>query len=339
MIKKRNLDPSLVQWIMSVTGLGPGIGELFWVAPAASSTSQFRTQLQRWGVEQSHKIYTSPVTAEAAMEAYRNDVMLIMPGRYNTDDDEFTWSNQSAHMIGLGQPIRAYYGSGGDVTIRNLASTSAAYAMLVTGSYCQFHNVHFNTFGENAAFVSGVKDQGRSNHYHSCLIGNHSRTEQATAAAAACLWIDTSVTAAGHGLLLKDCFIGHSGSATRTSSNTLLLFGATGAVSAGCDVTLQNTLFNSRSKVAGCSAIKFAASNTVDRMFLIDGCTFYNFYDANDITSTLTEVISDNCGTTHKIVVRDSHQTGWASWESGRSTVYLTQAAAAGGSGIAAVET
>ena len=336
MIKKRNLDNSLIQWIMTVTGLGPGIGDIKYVAPASSATSQFRTQLESMKVS-SGDIFTGPKAAEAAIEGYRNDVVLAMPGRYNTEGD-FTWSNQSAHLLGLGQTIRGYYGSGGDVTIRNLAATDGAYAMLNTGSYCQFHGIHFNNFGENAACVSGVKDQGRSVQYHNCLIGNHSRSEQAGAAAAACLWIDTSVTAAGHGLLLEDCFIGHSGSYTRSNGNTLLLFGATGAVSAGCDVTLKNTLFNSRSKVAGCSAIKFAADNTVDRMFLIDRCTFYNFYDANDITSTLTEVINDSCGTTHKIVVRDSHQTGWASWESGRSTVYLTQADASGASGIAAVE-
>ena len=82
MIQLDNLDPSLVQWIMQQTGLGPGIGELFWVAPAASATSQFRTQLQRWGVEQNYKIYTAPATAHAAMVANRNDVMLIMPGKY-----------------------------------------------------------------------------------------------------------------------------------------------------------------------------------------------------------------------------------------------------------------
>jgi len=337
MIRKRNLDPSLVQWIMQQTGLGPGIGELHWVAPAASSTSQYRTQLQRWGVEQDYKIHTSPITAEAAMEANRNDVMLIMPGVYTTDDD-FTWSNQRSHMLGLGHNIRGWYGSGGDVTIRATA-VDAAYAMLVTGSYSTFNNVYFQNRGANAACVSAVKDQARNIEYNRCMIGGFITSQQAGAAAACCLWIDTSVTAAGHGLLLKDCFVGHAGGYTRSSNNTLLLFGATGAVSAGCDVTIDNTIFNTRSKVAGCSAIKFAANYTVDRMFLIKNSTFHNFYDENDITSTLTEVINDDCATTHKILVQNSHQTGWASWEGTRSTVYLTQAAAAGASGIAAVET
>ena len=337
MIKKRNLDPSLVQWIMTQTGLGPGVGELHWVAPASSATSQFRTQLQRWGVEQNYKIHTDPIVAEAAMESYRNDVMLILPGAYNTEGD-FTWSKHNSCLLSLGHPIKNWYGDGGAVTIRNLEATDAAYGMLNTGNYCKFINTHFDNLGENAACVCSVKDQGRDTHYHSCLIGGHVRSQQAGAAAAAAMWVDTSTTAAGHGLLLKDCVIGYSGSYTRSSSNTLLLFGATGSVSAGTNVTIDNTVFNSRSKVAGCSAIKFAANNTVDRMFLIKNSAFYNFYDANDITSTLTEVINDDCATTHKVLVQNSHQTGWASWEGTRNTVHLTQANAAGGSGIATVE-
>ena len=118
-----------------------------------------------------------------------------------------------------------------------------------------------------------------------------------------------------------------------------MLFGPTGTAGAGSNVTLRNTVFGTRTKTAGCSAIKFAASNTVDRLFLIENCTFYNFYDENDITSTVTEAINDDCGTTHKILVKNSFITGYASWEGTRGTVYLTQADASGASGIATVET
>jgi len=319
----------------------PMLGKIFFACPAGSSTSLFQEWLEsEMDVPAELLFYGNSAVKEAhnACTGYRNDAVVVMPGRYNTEGD-LTWSKQSTHLLGMGQATRGYYGSGGDVTIRNLAATDAAYGMLMTGSYNQVHGIHFNNFGENAACVSALKEQGRSNFYFGCLFGGMTRSQQAGAAAACCLWVDTSVVAAGHGMLLDGCFVGHSGGYTRSNNNTLLLFGATGAVSAGCDVTLRNTLFNTRSKVAGCSAIKFAANYTVDRMFLIDNCVFYNFYDENDITSTLTEVINDDCGTTHKILVKDSHQTGWASWEATRSTVYLTQAGASGASGIATVET
>jgi len=283
-------------------------------------------------------IFTTVAAAHAAMTANQNDVLYATPGQYNTEGDA-TWSKSQTHLIGLGTHMSNWYGDGGDVSIRNLEATDAAYAVNITGSYCQFHGINFLNLGENAACVSAVKDAGRSNHYFHCNFLGQIRSEQAGTALSCCLWIDTTVTAAGHDLLLDHCYVGTSGGATRSANNTLLLFGPTGTVAAGSNVTLRNTMFGTRTKTAGCSAIKFAADYTVDRLFFIDNCIFYNFYDENDITSTVTEAINDDCGSTHKILVRNSFITGYAAWESVRSNVYLTQADASGASRIATVET
>lgn len=80
-IKRRNLDNSLVQWIMVESGFGPGIGQIQYVAPATSSTSQFRAQLEAMGVD-SGDISTLVATALSKAENYRNDVILIAPGTY-----------------------------------------------------------------------------------------------------------------------------------------------------------------------------------------------------------------------------------------------------------------
>lgn len=79
MIKKRNLDPSLIQWIMNETGFGPMVGDIRYVAPAESATSQFRTQLNDMGV---NEVETSINTAIGKVTAYRNDVVLVAPGAY-----------------------------------------------------------------------------------------------------------------------------------------------------------------------------------------------------------------------------------------------------------------
>jgi len=335
MIRKHNLDPSLISWIMATTGLGPGIGEIHYLVKSDSNFYSWLRDDMRIGPAFIHHDLS---TAHAAMVTNRNDVLLAYPGQYNTEGD-MTWSKSQTHIIGMGTHMSNWYGDGGDVSIRNLAATDAAYAVNVTGSYCQFHGINFLNLGENAACVSAVKDAGRSNHYYNCNFLGHIRSQQAGTALAADLWIDTTVTAAGHDLLLDGCYVGSSGCATRSASNTQLLFGPTGTVGAGSNVTLRNTVFGTRTKTAGCSAIKFAANYTCDRLFLIDNCTFYNFYDENDITSTVTEVINDDCATTHKILVKNSFMTGYASWEGTRSTVYLTQADASGASGIATVET
>jgi len=316
---------------------GVGSGDIRYLVDSKSSSNRYYIELIKRGISGSD-IYTSVATAHAAMTANQNDVLYAFPGVYDTAGAA-VWSKSQCHLVGLGTRMSNWYGYGGDVTIYNLATATAAYAVNVTGSYCQFHGINFLNLGENAACVSAVKDAGRSNHYFGCNFLGQIRSQQAGTALSCCLWIDTTVAAAGHDLLLDGCYVGSSGGATRSASNTLLLFGPTGAAAAGSNVTLKDTVFGTRSKVAGCSAIKFAANDTVDRLFLIKGCTFYNFYDANDITSPLTEVINDDCATTHKILVQNSFQTGWTSWEGTRNTVYVTQANAAGGSGIATVET
>ena len=316
---------------------GVGSGDVYYLVAAKANTDLFYKKLKDRGIPNS-KIFTSVATAHAAMTANQNDVLYAFPGVYSTLGAA-VWSKSQCHLVGLGTHMSNWYGSGGDVTIYNLATTTAAFALSITGSYCQFHGINFLNLGENAACVSAVKDAGRSNHYFNCNFLGQIRSEQAGTALSCCLWIDTTVTAAGHDLLLDHCYVGSSGGYTRSANNTLLLFGPTGAGAAGSNVTLKNTVFGTRSKTAGCSAIKFAANDTVDRLFLIKDCTFYNFYDANDITSVLTEVINDDCGTTHKILVQNSFQTGWTDWEGSRDTVYLTTAAAAVNGGIAIVET
>ncbi len=82
MIKKRNLDNSLIQWIMTVTGLGPGIGEVHYVALAASATSQYRTNLNAMGVGVDQPIHSTIQAAVTKKVDYRNDVILVLPGTY-----------------------------------------------------------------------------------------------------------------------------------------------------------------------------------------------------------------------------------------------------------------
>lgn len=78
-ILKRGLDPSLIQWIQSQAGFGPMVGNIRYVAPDVSSTSQFRSQLYDMGVDE---VETSIETALGSSENYRNDVVLVAPGTY-----------------------------------------------------------------------------------------------------------------------------------------------------------------------------------------------------------------------------------------------------------------
>jgi len=281
MIKKRNLDPSLIQWIMTQTGLGPGVGELHWVAPAKSSTSQFRTQLQRWGVEQNYKIHTSVVAAEAKTVANRNDVMLVMPGKYTgTGAAPLTWSKDYTHLLGLGPPPKREYGGRG-VVIRT-TSTDGVFAALNTADLCQFHNVAFQQWGEDADCLTAFKEQGHMNTYKGCHFFGQIRDDTIALTTSSSLEIGGAIQA-GSADQFIECIIGGSGGAKRTAINGTLLFSGE-QVGKGVDMQFKDCQFMSWIENANPCAVLVAESVGTDRLQLFDGCTFYNFRQSHGAT-------------------------------------------------------
>ena len=100
MIKKRNLSPDLVQWIMTQSGLDIGTGDLHFVAPASSTTSHYRGWLQSMGVENDYKIHTTIQAALDKTVAYRNDVVLVFPGTYA---ESLVKDLANVQVIGIGR--------------------------------------------------------------------------------------------------------------------------------------------------------------------------------------------------------------------------------------------
>lgn len=195
MIKKRNLDNSLIQWIMTVSGLGPGIGDINYMAPAASATSQYRTQLQSDGVDDDD-IFLTLATAYADIVSYRNDVVLVMPGNYSATPAT-TWAKYNTHVMGLSPPVLGYNPayfthtadqdvwitvSGTNNTFRNVrfqhggSSATNAHCMELTGAMNRFYNVHFDGPETTAeAAVAGydlVKISEEHQNFFSCVFGN-----------------------------------------------------------------------------------------------------------------------------------------------------------------------
>ena len=73
MIRKRNLDPSLVNWIMNETGLGPGIGEIHYVAAA---TSAYHDRLHNEMNVPAENIHTT-IAAGTAAHNNRNTIRFL----------------------------------------------------------------------------------------------------------------------------------------------------------------------------------------------------------------------------------------------------------------------
>ena len=337
MIKKRNLDPSLIQWIMTQTGLGPGIGELQYVAPATSTASQFRAQLQSMGVEQGNTIHTTPILAEASMVAGRNDIMLILPGTYTgTGAAPMTWDKDHTHMLGLCSPPKHEYGSNG-VIIRT-TSDDGVFAMTNTAKMCQFQNVAFHQYGEDAACLTAFREAGYMNNFRGCHFFGHIRSDVADLTTSSSLEINCAVAGAGGADVFDKCVIGGSGGAKRTGANGSLLFTG-GAVGAGSDMQFLDTQFMNWMEDADPSAILIKANYGADRLMLFEGCTFYNFITNHGATGP-AYVIRDNCTTTHDILLKRCARLGFDAWTSDQTYCFSADSVGAtdGGQATAADE-
>lgn len=270
MIKKRNLDPSLKQWIMTVTGLGPGLGELKWVAPANSTTSQFKAQLtDNMGI--TDKIYANPTSAEADMTGYRNDVMLVAPGIY-AQTASLTWDKPNTHILGLAGPNNG--GDYGDASGVNMYSTTTDVAQIldISAKTCMFINVNFQNNGANAACLAAVKLDAVGNYFRGCNIMGCMAATQAATALACSLWIR------GGGMypIFENCNIGHQVWTTRSGANQgVILFNESNTQANGGQFRNCNIL--SVCETATGAFISVVGNNVLGRGWTFDNCVFDNY--------------------------------------------------------------
>jgi len=302
MIKKRNLDSSLIQWIMSETGLGPGIGELQYVALAAASTSQYRTQLQSMGVDE---ISLLPSVAEAKMVAYRNDVMLVAPGAY-AETAEIAWDKQASHIIGMGGP-----NTHGDYSEPNCviysATITVASVLTVTGNNCQFVNITVSNAGNNAACLTALTANAYGGSYRGCSFQGNMAANQLSTVAAASLYVG------GAGMFnhFIDCQIGNDQWGKRSGANSgQVRFTGTvqpnGIIFKGCRVV-------SWSATTTCAAVALPANGAVGRGLTWDNCTFYNLNDPS--WTNMSNVFYDNDAAGQTIILKDCAAYGYAEWQ------------------------
>ena len=277
MIKKRNLDPSLIQWIMNETGLGPGIGEIFYVAPADASTSQFRTQLQSMGVKDIHLL---PSVAEAKMVAYRNDVMLVAPGAY-AETAEIAWDKAFSHIIGLGGD-----NIGGDYSEPNVViysvTANVASVLTVTGQYSRFINFVVENNANDADNLTAATIGIYGTTWKRVAFHGHMAATQNTTVAAASLYI----TGAGMYPLLEDCIIGQSVWGIRSGAlSGVLRFTSSGRPNGGI---LRRCKLLSYSNTVTCAMVAVPAGVNIGRDWNFEYCLFRN--DNPDYGTKLNQV-------------------------------------------------
>jgi len=328
MIKQRNLDPSLIQWIMTTTGLGPGIGEIQYVAPAAASTSQFRTQLESMGVDNIHLL---PSAAEAKMVAYRNDVMLIAPGAY-AETAEIAWDKAWSHIIGLGGPNQLGDYSEPNVAIYT-ATANVANTINITGQNCIFVNANFSNNYADADNLSAIKLDKYGCYFKNVRAMGCMAATQAATALACSLWIR------GGGMypIFDDCTIGHDVWTTRSGANQgVILFNesntqANGGLFRNCDI------LSVCETATGCF-VAVVGNNVLGRGWKFQNCTFNNYTTGTRMNQAFYQSASNSIND-RAIMLKDCilNTKGCDAWQdSDYGNIYGNQPASASAGGLVA---
>lgn len=300
MIQFRNLDPMLQQMIIQ-KGSMP-VGDFFFLVPAASATSQYRTWLNSLKVPQS-KMFTDLATAYAAMSANRGDVLYVMPGDHAVTA-AVTWDKDQTVIQGLGGPNQRQQPStltSGGVRIKCVTANIGSVFDITADYFSMFDIGTMNNYADTDN-LTDIIVAGRNFYAERCAFrGGNTSTQTTSATSGIPVTID-----AGYAARFVNCQIGQSGNATRTAGPGFVYFRGTGGAHGGIDFIGCD--FQMRSETNGAAACGFlVAENSLDRITrFLNHCTFYNFsenwgalpdYMFNiDQTTTFDIYIDSTCG-------------------------------------------
>jgi hypothetical protein len=191
-IKKRNLHPSLTQYIEEV-GSGPGLGDTFYLVTNKTTDVPY-LKLKEKGISEDF-IKSTFATGEAALTSLQQDTLIVEPG-----------SHSLAAALAIDGNCNRFIGTApGKFNIRSRIGMSTAFTPMITvsgyGNYFQnlytmhgtaagdyigwlvsgarneFNNVHFGgpmiaAQGGHASYV-GVHVTGSENYFHDCVFGTN----------------------------------------------------------------------------------------------------------------------------------------------------------------------
>jgi hypothetical protein len=304
-MRLRNVSTAFSSWLqMAISRDIPCPGDVFFLAPAHSSTSQYRTWLESNGVD-SGRIFTTLAAGYAALTANRNDVLCAMPGTY-TVTESLAWAKDQTHIIGLGGQNQRYCPtSATNGAVKFYCTTATIDSILsVTANYNLLKGFQTQNTASDNANRCDIQILARNTHLKDVYARGGNGANQLNHADGGVPLIVASGTAgAGNGLLVEDCILGSAGNSARTVGAGSVLF--EGGAAAGYNPVFKNSTFEARCETSGSEnpkLIHLAGQYAVDRILEFDHCLFYAFYE--NLAGQMDYAIVDGCTTTHQIVLR-----------------------------------
>jgi len=321
-LHRRDLDRTM-NWLCQVLGIGPGLGDVFFVA---ASGSAYEAWLKKIGVYNDH-LFTTIAAGYAALTADRNDILCVSPEAH-VQTAEIDWAKSQSHLVGLGGPMRVsdYYCAG---VMIYTATASVANLLHVTGNNCQFHNIGVYNNGANAANVSALKVGATTTGYNNKFFNSHfcglmNSTQLAVETAAS-----IRIASGSSDYYFKNCVIGHNCWGARTTAKQgQVYYGGTTESGAGAGYGPQNgtwedCLFLSQGTTTTCVMVRVeeGGNEAMDRTHFFKKCTFDNWPGS---AATITQVFDDDCLTWHHVRLIDCSAHGYSEWQDRDNTFYTS---------------
>ena len=306
MIKRRNLDPSLISWIASFAGLGPGIGR---VVHCVKSDSAYYSWLKDDMKVPTDELHHTVADAYNDLTASRNDVVLIYPGTY-TIPAALTWAKAQTHMIGVGNPT---WRQGGKTRIISTdTGITATVDITATGVFFGGFNI-----SQNGAASGCVTPLRLSSTYFRAkqldLRGNLSGSVAGVATSSS-LEFAATPDSAGFAATFEDCNIGTSSGSARSGNSGVIYF-AHAVVTGPGYIEFKNCRILGRSTHADAYMVLAVVPGSKDRYCLFDNCLFYNWVDEKAATLATAFYHGQSSGAAGQFVLKDCVAVGIDEWQ------------------------
>lgn len=304
MIKKYNLDPSLVQWIMTQTGLGPGFGDVRYLCK--KNTLYYSWLRDNMNVHPA-KIHFDLPTAYNALTAARNDILLVLPGTY-TLTSTLSWGKTMTHMFGIGNPL---WRTGWKTLITN-ATTGVSATMDITAAGVSMGGL---AIGQQGAFTSCLTAlRITSTHFYGkqLEIFGHLASEVVDLITSSSLEFANG-TLSGYGTTFEDCSIGVGGGDPRGAASGVINF--KGISTGAAYIEFHKCRILSRSDATTPYFVLAATPNSIDRYALFKDCLFDNFSAGQAFPLASAFYMTSASGGDSWFLLKDCMAAGLTEWQ------------------------
>jgi len=254
--------------------IGIGTGNIYYLVTTKASTDLYYQRLKEHGIPGSD-IFTSIITAHAAMTADQNDVLVVMPGLH-TQTATCDWTKDHCHIVGLAGPnLHQRYGRPNCMVFTDTATVD--YTIHLTGDFCQFSgfmigNGH-SAGAATAENLSAIGVAGYGNSFHT--MGFQGVGSATQAASNNCSSVE--IMAGAGELNFENCLIGGNTYLTTRSGTASGHLRFTSTEAGLANGLFRNCLFLSRSAVDAVPMVFLYSQAGLDRAWQFDRCHFDNY--------------------------------------------------------------